>query len=184
MSASILRNFRRDEKGVSALEFALIAPLLALFYVGCVELSTTLIADRKVTTAASSMGDLVARESSIDNCQIDDVFEAVRLAFQPYSDTQARLRVSSIVPDAGDPNTTLVDWSYSNANWTDRAAGSSVTLPAGIMATDGSIIMAEVEYTYSPPFNQIFQTDPVLDDIFYMRPRASDEVIFSSVTCP
>ncbi|MEM0985372.1 MAG: TadE/TadG family type IV pilus assembly protein [Pseudomonadota bacterium] len=177
------RVFRRDQRGVSALEFALIAPLMALFYVGSVELASTMLADRKVTSSSSTMGDLVARLPAANNCALDDVFDVAELILEPYP-TNARLRISSIQPNAATPTTNEVAWSYANAAWTARTAGDLVTLPAGIMAANGSIIMAEIEYDYDPPFNRFFQTDPTLTDTFYMRPRAIDVIQFSTVTCP
>ncbi|MEM7768776.1 MAG: TadE/TadG family type IV pilus assembly protein [Pseudomonadota bacterium] len=184
MSRRIARRFSRNQRGVSAIEFALIAPIMALFYAGSVELASTLLADRKVTSAAATMGDLVARLPAANNCEIDNVFDATGLIFEPYSSAGVRLRISSIKPNAGTPTQMDVVWSYANGDWTALTPGDTVTLPAGIMSADGSILMAEIEYTYSPPFNRVFQTDPTLTDVFYMRPRATEELLFSTITCP
>ena len=55
------KGIRDDDDGISAIEFALVAPFLALLYFGCIELSLMMQTDRRVTSAASTMGDLVAR---------------------------------------------------------------------------------------------------------------------------
>ncbi|MEO1569463.1 MAG: TadE/TadG family type IV pilus assembly protein [Pseudomonadota bacterium] len=179
-----LGKLRHDQRGVSAIEFALIAPLMALFYMGTVELASTLLVDRKITAATTTIGDLVARENTMSNCAIDEIFDAAVLIFEPYDGSAARIRVSSIAPNAGAPTQMDVQWGYANANWTERAAGTTVTLPNGVMAANGSVIMAEIEYTYSPPFNSVFQTDPTLVDVFYMRPRGVNQLPLTTQTCP
>lgn len=183
--ARVARRLVSDRRGVSALEFALIAPIMALFYAGSVELASTLLADRKVASAASTMGDLVARLPVADSCELDDIYAATNLIFEPYPSAGVRLRISSIKPNPTTPTQMDVVWSHANPNWTARTVGETVPLPAGIMAANGSILMAEVEYTYSPPFNSVFRTDPVLSDVFYMRPRGTDELVFTGGgSCP
>lgn len=179
-----VRRLAQDRRGVSAVEFALIAPIMALFYVGSVELASTLLADRKVASTASTMNDLVARLPAANNCELDNIFNAAGLIFEPYPATGVKLRVSSIKPNTTTPTQMDVVWSYANTNWTARGVGSTVTLPAGIMAANGSVLMSEIEYTYAPPFNRVFRTNPTLTDVFYMRPRGTDELVYSTVTCP
>ena len=60
---SIERRLRRligDERGVSAVEFALLLPLMLTLYLGAVEVSQGIGADRKVTLTARTIGDLVS----------------------------------------------------------------------------------------------------------------------------
>ena len=52
-----LRSFRRDEDGVAAVEFAIIAPLLILTYLGVLELSQGFQASRKVSLYARAAAD-------------------------------------------------------------------------------------------------------------------------------
>ncbi len=56
-----LSQFWRDARGVSAVEFALIAPVMITLLLGSVELSDVMIADRKATSVASTTADLVAQ---------------------------------------------------------------------------------------------------------------------------
>lgn len=52
-----LRHFGRNRRGASAIEFALIAPLMLGLYIGCVEISEG-VADRKVTLTAGTLANL------------------------------------------------------------------------------------------------------------------------------
>ena len=49
-----------DERGVSAVEFALLLPLMLTLYLGAVEVSQGIRADRKVTLTARTIVDLVS----------------------------------------------------------------------------------------------------------------------------
>ena len=55
-----LCRFMGDRRGVSAVEFALIAPIMVAMYLGAAELTQVLTLDRKVTSAANAVADLVA----------------------------------------------------------------------------------------------------------------------------
>ena len=103
------RRIRRGEEGVSALEFALIAPLLLALYFGSIELSLLMQADRSVTSASSTMGDIAARASAINDADLTEIFGSTRIILDPLPSTSARLRLSSLVAD-NDGNVT-VDWS-------------------------------------------------------------------------
>lgn len=52
---------RRDRRGVAAIEFALIVPIMSAMFIGAVELSQVITVDRRVTQVASATADLVAR---------------------------------------------------------------------------------------------------------------------------
>ena len=59
------RRFAKDARGVSAVEFALILPLMLTLYLGGNELTHALTIARKVTHATSSLGDLVTQTKAV-----------------------------------------------------------------------------------------------------------------------
>ena len=67
-SAAELRGsvFAKNEEGVAAVEFALILPIMLAAYMGVVELSQALNADRKMTRATSTIADLASRSPLFD----------------------------------------------------------------------------------------------------------------------
>lgn len=164
--------YRHAQKGVSAVEFALIVPLILLIYFACVELSLLMVLDRKVTTSTSTLGDLTARAMTISNSELDDIFEATRMIFQPNDMSDARMRVSSLYNNGG---TVQVRWSES-CNTTAYSANQVVTAPANLVPEGGSIILAEIEYDYNSALGYFFTTTKTLSDKFYLRPRRVDEV--------
>ena len=78
---SIERRLRRligDERGVSAVEFAMLLPLMLTLYLGAVEVSQGIGADRKVTLTARTIADLVSQVSSIGNSDMTNASMPLR----------------------------------------------------------------------------------------------------------
>ena len=73
-----LKSFWRDRRGVSAVEFALIAPVLVIFYCGLAELTQAMMAQRRLSNIASSIGDLVAQSAQLNDASRDDIFIGFR----------------------------------------------------------------------------------------------------------
>jgi Flp pilus assembly protein TadG len=167
-----LRRFFRAESGISAVEFALIAPLMAMIYFGCIELSLMMTLDRKVTGATAALGDLTSRSSTVTNADLTDIFEATRMVMQPNDMTGSRMRVSSLYEDDGQVK---VGWS-DGCNLTAYPDDQVVTIPDNLIPTDGTIIMAEIEYDYVSGIGYFFSTSKTLTDKFYLRPRRVDSI--------
>jgi Flp pilus assembly pilin Flp len=162
----------REERGTSAVEFALILPVLIAIYLGGVEFSHTLTVNRKVTSAASAVGDLVAQGTILNEADIQNIFDAAQMILSPYDTTELKMVVSSIdVTDDGDS----VIWSRA-FHGSERPEGSAVTLPAGVRIEGTTLILAEAEYDYIPALGKIITDSIHLSDRFYLRPRAVDAV--------
>src|SRR3990167_7599340 len=98
---SFLRRLGRDRRGVSAVEFALIAPAMVASYFGMAEITQALLAERKAAHAASAIGDLVSQSSSVSTADITDIFSIASTIMQPYTTTTPKMRVSSVTADSG-----------------------------------------------------------------------------------
>jgi Flp pilus assembly protein TadG len=162
-----------NEKGISAVEFALIAPLMVLIYFGCIELSFLMRVDRRVTTTASSLGDLTARLVTVSDADMQELFNAASVTMQPYSADTARMRITSVI-DNGDGQT-RVDWSDGH-NITPYTKNALVSVPAGLVPSPGSVIIAEVEFEYESPLGVVLDTSQTLKDVFYLRPRRVTQI--------
>jgi len=169
---TMLRKFARNESGISAVEFALIAPLMAMIYFGCIELSLMMTLDRKVTGATAALGDLTSRSSTITNADLTDIFEATRMVMQPNDMTGARMRVTSLYEDSGQVK---VAWS-DGCNLTPYPDDQVVSIPNNLIPTAGTIVMAEIEYDYVSGIGYFFSSSKQLSDKFYLRPRRVDSI--------
>lgn len=162
-----------DRRGVSAVEFALIAPVMIVILFGVIEISMLMTVDRKVTRATSAIADLVAQDDIITADEMIDIFTATSTIMQPYDANGMQMRVSSVV--MANDGSVAVDWSEAQS-MSARAPGSAVSVPAGILQPNSSIVMAEVRYNYSSNLGTFLSTPILLKETFYLRPRRALKV--------
>ncbi len=182
-----LRKFFRSESGISAVEFALIAPVMVIIYLGCIELSMTMTVDRKVTGATAALGDLTARASNITNDDLSDIFQATRMIMQPNDISNASMRITSLENDGTDTDSsgttsTVVVWSdRCGTGMPALAADAVVEVPDDLIPVNGTLIMAEIQFPYTSPLEFSF-TNKTLTDKFYLRPRRVDSITRDTAT--
>ena len=163
-----------DERGVSAVEFAMLLPLMLSLYLGSVEVSQGIGADRKVTLTARTICDLVSQVQSVSNSDMTNALNAASSVMAPFPVGNLKVTVSSVKIDANGKAT--IDWSDS-LNGTARSKGSTVTLPAALNVANSYLIWSEVQYTYKPVIGYVVTGTLTLKDQIYMRPRLSDSVV-------
>ena len=105
----LLARFGRDQRGLAAIEFAMIFPIMVLLFLGSVEFSQGLTVDRRVTQVASSTADLVAQFEELTPEQVDDIIDIGTLLLGGFDPVPLRVTIVSVSTDA-DGNAT-VDWS-------------------------------------------------------------------------
>ncbi|WP_203291665.1 TadE/TadG family type IV pilus assembly protein [Maricaulis parjimensis] len=164
------RRFRREQRGVSAVEFALIAPFMILLYLGAVEVSLALSIDRKITSVSSALADLVAQDDIITDDEMNDILNAGAVIVAPFSTDPLQIRISSVFMNPDDS----VEVTWSDAlNTSPLAEGGSVAMPDGVLERNRSVIMVEVDYQYSTMFDQLGVSEFDISEVFYLRPRRS-----------
>jgi Flp pilus assembly protein TadG len=173
MFGARMSRFAGDERGVSAVEFAMLLPLMLTLYLGTVEISQGISADRKVTLTARSVADLVSQTTSVNNAEMNNSLNAATAVMTPFPTNKLKLTVSSVNID--DTGKATVDWSDS-LNGTPRAKGSSVTVPTALNVPNSSLIWSEVQYSYTPTIGYLISGTLTLKDQIYMRPRLSEKV--------
>lgn len=162
--------FRRDDRGVAFVEFAFIAPIMVLLFFGTLELSQGITADRRVTKAASSVADLIARVKSTTCDGIQTNFNIAEVLMDPYETTSMSVTVYNIKADANNATVQSVKWSA----WNNKGnkAPSPVPLPAGIIEKGGEVIVVTVELDYDSPITKVIMKDTIkLNETFYLKPR-------------
>lgn len=175
-----LARLARDQRGVSAVEFALIAPFLIMTYFGVAELSQGITVQRRVSHAASAMGDLVAQaDTTLATSDMNDMFAAASDLLSPFATGNLNLRVTSITGNAsGAPR---VDWSDASGPGLSAYKHCDTvtpTLPTGLITAAGdSVIMAEATYSYTATIAKIVPGGFNLNEHFYLRPRKVAHVL-------
>jgi Flp pilus assembly protein TadG len=166
-----LSDFANDRRGVSAVEFALLLPLMLTLYLGGVELSQGISIDRKVTLTARTVADLVAQAQSVSTATTADANAALGASaaiLAPYPIDSAKIVVSVI--DIDKNGNAKVRWS-SAKNTSARAAGSSVTLPTALNVPETSLVWGEASYNYQPSIGYVVTGAMNLNEQIFMRPR-------------
>jgi len=168
-----LASLARDQRGVSAVEFAMLLPLMVTLYLGAVEISQGVAIDRKVTLTARTVADLASQTSSITNTEMTNLLTASAAVISPFATGQLKATVSAVDIDAN--GVAKVAWS-DTLNGTKRAVGSTVSLPTALKVPNSQLIWSEVSYNYVPTIGYVVTGALNLTDQIYMRPRLSDKV--------
>jgi Flp pilus assembly protein TadG len=174
-----LKTFWRDERGVSAVEFALIAPVLIFMYCGMAELTQMMMAQRRLSNTASAVGDLVAQSNQYGPTKMNDTFLIAGVIMAPFPTTNLKICVASITADSKGVDT--VDWSKTSGTMTEcpKAKATVTDVDVGVLPAGQSVIMARVIYGYTSPI-QLFVPKPVnFTRTYYLRPRKSDTVLWN-----
>lgn len=175
--AAQINGLKRDDKGIAAVEFALVLPILVIMLLGTVELGQALTIDRRIIQAASSSADLVAQAETIDNNELSTIMNLMESIIEPYDSAPLQINIISVVADAaGD---TTVSWSYSKGGGEPYAPGSAYSMTGGLanlISPLTSVIVAEVTYNFVPSISYFFPGGFDLTETFYLRPRKSMQV--------
>ncbi len=193
-AAAILRlgaRLRRDTRGMAAVEFAMIVPIMFFLLVGAVEFSQALTVDRRVTQAASATADLIARAPSqgLTATQVDNELKIIEQLIEPYELSQLSVTIISVkaTPVNGNPAavTYVVDWSRDNRGSTPYARDATYSgIPNGLLVAGESVIVAEARYNYTPLVFSVFISSAFnLEEKFYLKPRNASCVHLKPVNC-
>lgn len=179
---SFAARFWRDRRGVSAIEFAIIAPVMITMYFGVGELSGGMMSAQRAGDVASTIGDLVAQCGRVNYSDMTDIWGAASTIMRPFPTTTLKMRVTSIVGDAG--GNPIVDWSRPS-NWTEVTSPSQVNLPTGMITTTGeSVIVAEAQYVYNSPVNYVTKNGLTFNKKYFLKPRKTGAIQLKRNTTP
>lgn len=183
-----LRRFARDNRGVTAVEFALILPLMVILYFGTTELTQAYLAKRRADHVSAALGDLTSQVPTISASNVTDVFRAASLLMAPYAaDTSVLgMKISSVTSDAT-TGVWSVQWDMTNGvnatNGFRTLAQIKSDLTAATLNPGDGIIVAEARYSYKSPTTYFINPNGVtFSNVFYVRPRRSPTVVCAD--CP
>jgi Flp pilus assembly protein TadG len=183
-----IRRFRQDNRGVAAIEFAFIAPIMIGLYIMLNETASGLRAARKVTMAARVASDLVSQATDVSNAYRDDVFASIAPIMLPFDGSLTSVRITSIRFDANGKG--YVDWSdaqgaalpaHARCKPTELSSPQSgalgqLVVPDGLKVASSSVVLAEVQYAYTPVLGYNITGTINLADQLFTRPRSGTHV--------
>jgi len=116
---------------------------------------------QKTERATMTVADLVSQGEVLTPGDLNNIFQAGALITEPFDfGANAAMIVSSVVGQAGGP---VVEWQRAYGQNPQSSGfggeGGPATLPAGfVVAESESVIMAEIQYRYTP----MFPDNPIL----------------------
>ncbi len=175
------RRLAADTRATAAVEFAALLPFMLLLYIGGVEISQGVSADRKVTMTARTVADLASRVTSIDDPSMNDILAASAAVVSPFDGTRIVVTVSRVDIDQNGHAT--VCWSDS-LHGSPHAKSMAVTLPPALVVNGTSLIWGEAQYPYQPTLGYYMTGTLTLRDTIFMAPRMSATVARNNIVCP
>ena len=166
-----LSRLARDKRGVSAVEFALLAPVMIGLYLGTVEISDGVSADRKVSLIAAALANLSAQVTAISSTDMTNILDASSAIITPYKASLLKMTVSCIAINASKVAT--VKWSATRGG---AANSGTITIPSALAVANSYLILAEASYDYTPTVGYTITGTLTLADKIYLRPRLSNTV--------
>jgi Flp pilus assembly protein TadG len=173
--------FKRDAKGVAAVEFALVFPIMIALYLGSVEISGALQANKNVSKIASTVADLVTQQENVTKSEIKAIAEIGEAIMFPYTETAPEITLVGIrVEDKPNPRA-IVAWSrryMGGATSQPIAPGTEIEIPARLKIQDSFLVRGTADLSYKPVVTWSSKGEGVfsMDETYYLRPRLSAEV--------
>lgn len=145
------RSFLRDRSGASAVEFAFIVPLLLVMYLGTLELSQGIEANKKVSRSASMIGDLVSQEDTITKETLNDILVIGESILQPYYRSKPTITITGININASSVATIAWQRKITNGATTGSGASSTtVAVPTQMKTANTFLVKVETVLDYKP----------------------------------
>ncbi|WP_044548877.1 TadE/TadG family type IV pilus assembly protein [Mesorhizobium japonicum] len=180
--------FWSDRKGVAAVEFALIVPILLIMYFMTMEASQAIETSKKVSRIGSMVADLVTQQPTIVKADLDAIMKIGTSTIQPYNRSTPNITITAIQVTTDTPPKVLVVWSRQVANGVysaAAAAGTTTTVPATLKVAGTFLIRVDSNLSYTPIIGWTTDTQQKLGltksltttipmgETYYLRPRRS-----------
>ncbi len=147
------KRIRKEDKGVAAIEFAILAPVLILTVFGLIEISNYVFCFNKMNRTAQGVSNIVTR-GDLTKPQMDSLLVSAAQISQPFNfASYGCVLVSSISqPNANTALPATLNWTDSYPSGSGNCGASKVnlgSLPGGlVLSTNQTIITTEVFYKY------------------------------------
>lgn len=153
-SLGFLSRLASDARGVAAVEFGYIAPVMMLMLLGTIEVSRAVAIDRRFGLATSMVADLIGREKKMTAADLNAIYNIVAHLMQPYPATTLKIKVVPVKANPSNASNTEVYAatnnrpSYNGAPLPPKCSAYTVT--AGLLGAGQSVIVVESQYGYQP----------------------------------
>jgi Flp pilus assembly protein TadG len=173
------RRLRGDQRGVAAIEFALVVPVVIVIYLVGFEVTEAATAYRKLTDTTVQLANVTSQFTSMSSTDVPNVLDATVQIMTPYPTSSISIVLSEVTTNSAGAGT--VTWSQEYQG-TCLAVGTPITMPAGFQTPNSSYVMVQTSYSYQPTIGAAFigpgrALGPItMQDKIFMLPRASSSI--------
>jgi Flp pilus assembly protein TadG len=161
----------QGDAGAITVEFAIVAPVLIMIFIGMVEFTEAFTINRKLAHSAGAVSDLVAQETAVTSAQLGTIRDIAAEIMRPYQPPTS-LVILSVVE--GSDETVRVAWSDPASAY---APGTAYTLPqAGLTEPNTGLIVTEATYTFTPTISHFLTGTFTLTERAFFRPRSGGSI--------
>ncbi len=181
--ACTLERFRTEIRGVAALEFAIIAPVLILMLVGTLEISLAVAVNRKVSRISSTVADLITQSQTLTSGDLDNIMDVSSKIMFPYANA-VEIVITGIEVNG---TAATVDWSCAEGG-AANTPGAAYTVPSTILDDGVNLVSAKVSTSHTPMVGWISydhgylsfdHTAMDMEEELFLRPRIGSSVTVS-----
>ncbi|MBZ9671191.1 TadE/TadG family type IV pilus assembly protein [Mesorhizobium sp. ES1-3] len=180
--------FWSNRRGVAAVEFALIAPILLVMYFMTMEASQAIETSKKVSRVGSMVADLVTQQPTIVKADLDAIMKIGSVTLQPYNRSTPNITITAIQVTTDTPPKVNVVWSRKVVNGVysiATALPATTTVPTTLKVAGTFLIRVESNLNYTPiigwttdspqklGMTPSLTTTIPMGETYYLRPRRS-----------
>jgi len=188
----LLAGARHDQRGVSAVEFALIAPLMLTIFTGMAVLATGIMTKQHVSEATEGVGDILTQQTQLQTTDMANMFTAGGYLMQPYPSTPMSMRVTELyyAPSTYSAGG-LVAWSCASGVFTAYSYNQKFTTVPGTTgpisnvlwvnntsAAGMTFITVESSYAFNSPASWFLSGLTTMTSQFAVEPRTANYIGF------
>ena len=175
-------SFASDDRGVSAIEFALLVPVILVLLIGMVDVNEALTVHRKMRQISSTIADLVAQRSELTPAEITMTLQGGASLLAPYDTSNLDIVLS--VLNVGQQGQTVA-WSRAYQT-TAETTGAIPAFPApdALAEVGVQVVVVRLDYTFQTLSSSLLESilgrsGYAMQDTMYERPRVGDEIILN-----
>ncbi|WEZ84858.1 pilus assembly protein [Rhizobium sp. 32-5/1] len=175
--SKILGAFGRDRKGTGAIEFAIIAPILIMTYIGAFEVSLGFNVARKVARASSTVADIVTQQTEVNKAFLDSMKDVASGVMTPYGGAYS-LKITGIKVTAAGVG--VVMWSRDEKGNRPYETAAIIAIPKDLPILNSFVVRTEMVVPhelllFAPNLSSQAQTIN-LSKTYYYRQRIGEEI--------
>lgn len=188
--AGFRTKFQNDERGVAAIEFAILIPVLLCLYFGSIEVMQAIDTNRKLNRASAQIADLISQNINSTKTDLDAIIEIGSATLAPYNRSKPDIRVTAVKMSNDTTPKATVLWKRNSLKGVSSGSGSSsetVDVPSTFKVKGQTIIKVEMKLDYNlmlawdgenaSTFGVAgFFNGIAMNETYYFRPRIGETV--------